>query len=484
VNNLRAPWVAVTIATAVSLVLASLTYRAGRLLTFDGYHYVELAKQFTSAWPDRFGNHWPFGYPLLGALLGRTGIPAFVALGLVSIASLIGLLACSTRILGSHPLRLPWIVALAAAPVLAVQLFGVLTELPLAAILTALILCLGQWPARAAIWGAAGCTVAALGIRYAGIIAYPAFALWLVVRWQDLKAADRLRAAITAGLTAVAVAAFLLGLNVVQSGHLSGASRTGAGGLAMLPREFVDFGWSIPSALVAGGLRERLGSGGLSLIVGGVSFAVLTALCAWAWLRPKTRFSRPLALVAFGYASGMAVLHCVGSFDALYNARTFLPILFPCGLLLAEWLADRRLWLALAAVSLVAAGIGSAARGISREVGGDVRAAVAPARARLTAGDVVAINDHAFSLSAYISQNTVRAWPEYWTATNPERLLVVAAPPRNRRGDSGPMDPDWLRVVRAATDAGSHQVVIDSPSLLVVEKVNSPTPAEKPVPKS
>jgi hypothetical protein len=483
VNTLRAPWGAVTIAAAVSLVLAALTYRAGRLLTFDGYHYVELAKQFTSVWPDRFGNHWPFGYPLMGALLARIGFPAYEALGLLSVASLIGLLACSARILGQHPLRLPWMVSLAAAPVLAVQLFGVLTELPLAAILIALAACLGHWPARTAIWSAAGCAVAALGIRYAGIIAFPAFALWLVVRRHDLQAAGQQRTAIAAGLAAVAVAAFLLGLNVVQSGHLSGASRTGAGGLAMLPREFVDFGWSIPSALFAGGLRERLGPGVPGLMVGGVVFAALTALCAWAWLRPKTRFSRPLALVVFGYASGMAVLHCVGSFDPLYNARTFLPILFPCGLLVAECLADRRLWLALAAGILVAAGTASAARGLSREVGGDVRAAVAPVRARLAAGDVVAINDHAFSLSAYIRQRTVRALPEFWTATDPERLLVVVAPPRNRRGDPGVMDPDWLRAVRAATAAGSHQVVIDSPSLLVVEKVAQPTPAVRPVPK-
>lgn len=475
-NVRRTTWLAISGAFALTLALAALTYRDGRRLTFDGYHYCELAKQFTTTWPDRFGNHWPFGYPLAGALLARVGLPAFESLVLVSAGALLVLFALAARVLTSHPLRFPVLAALGAAPVVAVQFFGVLTELPFAAALLALAICLAHWPARAAIWGAAVCAVLALTIRYAGVIAPAVLAFWIPWRWRDLVKTRRHWETLGAALAAAAVSGGLLLLNVLKAGHASGAGRGAARGLADLPRELADFGWSAPSALIAGGVRDRIGfDTPLGLLFGTLAFGGLASLCAWSWLRPRSDCSRPLALTAFAFATGMGVLHCIGDFDALHNARTFLPVLFPLGLLAAERCSTRRNWLVLGCAALLASGTTAALRGISRQVGGDVRLAVAPLQARLRPGERIAINDHAFSLSAYVDQPTTRVWSEYWTENNPERFVVIAAQPRDRTG-GGELTAEWRALLARAVAAGAYRYLVESPSLFVLEK----TPAARP----
>lgn len=461
-----------TLAWLASAGLALATYRNGPLLTFDAYYYCEFAKQFAETWPDRFGNHWPFGYPLAGALLVRAGLPAFEALVLISSFSLFALGALATEILREHPLRRLVPVALVSAPIVSVQHLGALTELPFAACLLGLGFSLAHWQRRGAIWAAGGCAVAALATRYAGVIAFAALACWLVWSWQQLRHTGRLRTAITAFTVASTVGAGLLLSNFLRSGHLSGASREGAPGLSALPRELVDFGWSIPSALLSGGLRDRIGMDtALGLVIGSVCCAVLGVVSAASWLRPRSAYSRPLALIAFGYSTGMAVLHCVGSFDPLYNARTFLPALVPFGLLIAEWLAGQRRVLIALCLLLGAAGVANAIRGISREIGGDVRAALPHLRPRLHAGDTIAINNEAFAVSAYLRPQTTRVWADTWREDHPSRFTVIAAKPTSRAG-GGVVSTAWRDRAMEAERKGTHRLLLETPELLVLEKTS------------
>ncbi|HZP59174.1 MAG TPA: hypothetical protein VFB27_02540, partial [Opitutaceae bacterium] len=442
---IRSEFVPAAATFALGTGLAALTYRRGRMLTFDGYYYCELAKGFSRSWPDRLGNHWTFGYPFLGGLAVRAGLPAYAALTAVSLIFFAILIALAGAALKPNPWRWLIISALAAAPIVGVQLFGILTELPFAAALLGLAVSLAGWPRRAALGNAAGCAVLALTLRYAGIVTVAMLACWLMVQWQELRRARRLSEAIAACLITAALMTTLIGINVYQSGHASGADRGSAPGLHTLPCQLLNLGWSAPSALFAGGLRDRLGIETLAgKLIGLAIFALITAVSACAWLRPRTSFSRPLALAAFGYLAGMGVLHCVGDFDALYNARTFLPALFPLGLLLAEQAGTRRSALLAGCVILLAGGTVAAFRGISRQVGGDVQAAIMPLRSKLTPTDTVAINDDAFSLSAYLSQPTHRAWFENWNENSTDRFLVVAAEPRDRYGDSKPLPKGWL----------------------------------------
>ena len=466
---------AVAGAFALAAVLAALKYRGGPILGFDQYYYCELAKQFSARLPDRFGNDWPFGYPMAGALLGRLGLPAFGSLVAVSAASLAVLLAASATVSRGRPLAWLEVAALAACPVISTQLGGLGSELPFSAAFMALIVCLSRWPARDALWEAPLCALLALGLRYAGVIGFPLLGLWIILRRDELRSARRLGEAMWATGLAAGAAACLLSWNVVVSGHVSGADRGPGSGLRSLPIEMSQFGWSVPSALAGAGWRFDVGvQSTLGRALGGLSFAAMLGLCLWSWLRPRSRYSRPLALGATDYAVGMAVLHCVGNFDSLDNPRTFLPAFAPLLALVVERLGGRRQLIGAGCMVLVASGIAASARGISRQIGGDVRAAVEPLRGRIRPGDRIAINDDAFSLSAYFPQATDRVYGAHWDGSNTDRFLVLCAKPVDRLGTTAGLPAVWTRVVSDEVGRGGYRCLLQTRSVIVAERKSAP----------
>jgi hypothetical protein len=227
-----------------------------------------------------------------------------------------------------------------------------------------------------------------------------------------------------------------------------------------------------------GGLRDRIGSGwlvqgtGWTLSIGGGLF------CAWAAMRPRQPWVRPCAAVALAYGIGLVFLRSVGSFDALYSARTFLPVIFPIGLALAGQFRDRRPWIApgLAAAVLVL-GVASAARGLSQQISGDVRPAVSILKSRLRVDDAVQVNDWARSLSAFIPQQTNLAWPEYLQQGPRQRFLVVAARPVDRSGMPGEIEPAWLSLCAGLVSRGTHRWLLKTPAVIVLERIE-PSPAQ------
>jgi hypothetical protein len=459
----------VVVATALAIALTILTYRAGRIITFDGYHYVEFAKKFATEWPDRFGNHWPFGWPLAGGLLGRIGRSGYDSLLSLSLLSTIGLLFATARALPADPRRIAVLLGLAATPVIAPQFGGVLTELPFATALMGLGVLLAHWPHRGALWGAAGCAVLALTIRYAGLVALAMIGTHLVFRWQALRASRRLGEALASLAVAGVVSGALLAWNVIQTGHASGAGRGNSPGLGAIFSEFASFGWSAPSAMIAGGLRDRLGPESLIGIgLGAAIFLALAALCTISWLRPRSAYSQPLAIVALGYAVGMAVLHCIGEFDALYNARTFVPALAPVLVLLAERLSERRLLLVTLMVGLSLAGIAAAVRGISREIGGDVAPAAAALRPLLRPGDRIVINDHAMSLGIYLPQPTERIAASGWQESASRTFIVTSGKPQDRHGNGAVVSSDWVALAARLVESARYRYLINTPSLIVL----------------
>lgn len=466
------------LALLVTVGLSAVASREGRQLTFDGYHYVEFAKQFAVEYPDRFGNHWPFGWPLAGGFLGRIGIPAFPALVGLSIAGTAVLLAAVSRSLADTSARWCGLMIVASAPVLQPQLAGCLTELPFAAILMVLALQLAQWPSRPAIWGAAACSVVALSLRYAGVITLAMLAMTMVVRWRDLRETGNARTAVLAILAASLVTACLLSLNIAKSGFASGAGRGNPPGLSAFFLELASFGWSAPSALIAGGIRDAVGpESTLGIIIGSACFAAISGLCALAWIRPVSRFSRPCVTVALGYSTGMAFLHCIGEFDALHVARTFLPTLAPLAILAAERSSRWTLAIATSAAMITAGGLIAASRGISREISGDVRSVAATLAGRLRPEDLIVINDEARSLSAYFPNRTYRMNAANWPPHAPHAFVVATGKPRNRDGDGAVLDEDWTRLASRLIEAGSHEIVIRTPStVLLAERRSTPFP--------
>ena len=460
-------------ATLLGASLSLLLFRHGRLLTFDAYHYCELTKQFAEAWPDRFGNHWPFGYPLAGSLLVRAGVPGYLALVAVSLTAFYFLNLLTAHLLNNHPNRVWIVLTLAMTPIIGTELLGVLTELPFALALVGLVVSLAEWPSRRALWTSTAWAVVALSIRYAGVIALAALVTWLLIRIRLLRATNRLWEAFSATLAAGLVSSGLLFLNVVKSGHASGAERGNPPGLGALPAQIADFGWSAPSALVAGGVRDHFSLNAWpGVAIGWLIFSALTALCILAWFRPCSRFSRPLTLVALGYCFGMCVLRCVGDFDALYNARTFLPAIVPLAVLLAERLAQQRSAALLLCAALAGTGILAAVRGISHEIGGNVQLAVAVLKEHLKSTDNIAINDHAFTVSALVPQRTRRTWIGNWDKTSAERFMVISGEPLNRAGDTSAIDEIWRTWADRLVANGHCRYLLNQPTLVVIERID------------
>jgi len=471
---------AVIIAWLVAVGLAALLYRQGPLLTFDGYYYCEFAKLYTTSWPQAFGNHWPCGYPLLGGLLGRLGLPAYEALCLVSLLALTVLVLLGNRFAKDLPHGAFALSCLAAAPVVGVQLFGNLTELPLAAALLGLATALAVDRSRAAWWSAAACALLALSFRYAGVIAYAALWIWLFLHARRLREGGILGSAVIAVVCSTLMAAGLLLWNLRATGYLSGASRDAAENLGLVawPSHVADLGWTPFSALMLGGLRDLVGGkSSIGQLMGSLSSLTLAGLCLWAWAKPRFPWVRALAFVAFFYGTGMTVLRSVGTFDPLYNGRMLLPALFPLGLAACAQFSGR--WPRLVAgtcVLVLAAGVASTVRGLSREIAGDVRGAVPLLRGRLRAGDRVQINDQAFSVAAYLPQRTIRTWPESWREDEAQRFLVIAAKPVDRCGTSGPLPVVWKTRAEQLVARGTHRWLLHTPSLMVLEHNAGPFP--------
>lgn len=459
-----------TAAAGLAILLSWVAYRHGRILTFDAYYYCELSKQFTSNLPDRFGNHWPFGYPLLGALLGRMGISAYFSLCCISIISLVALGIVTARMLYSD--SKPWgflpVFAICATPIVAVQAFGILSELPFAAAYLALVVSIASWPSSRSIILSGILAIVCLTVRYVGVLAFVLLGISIITSWYTLRSERKLRATASCIVASGLFAVLLLSTNVIRTGHLSGADRSGSPGIGALGTQLADFGWSAPSALLAGGLRDRINpTSPAGRVIGTVSIIAILGLCTIAWRTPRSQFSRTLALSVVVYAIGISLLRCFGSFDELWNVRTFLPILAPTTILLFERIEQRPMLSRAIAVALIISGGVSAVRGISRQIGGDVVPAANVLKPLLTASDAVAINDHALTLSAYLRQ-PVRREPR-----GDERYFVFATKPTDRMGTPGVPTPDILHALNDMLASGNWRTLLESKSLVVLQRAQA-----------
>jgi hypothetical protein len=458
-------------ALAVGAAAALLLYRNGPVLGFDAYYYCEFAKRYAAAWPASFGNSWPCGYPLLAGLLGRIGVPAYAALCAISLASLASLAATGAVLLGRSALTTLVLAALATAPEIGVQLFGALSELPFAAALLGLAASLARWRRGRGFRSAAALALLALCLRYAGVLAFAALWAWLLLNARELARGGSLGRAIRAAAAASAAAGLLLLWNLLATGRITSPDHNvGAGAdLALLPAHAADLGWSLPAALMLGGIRARAGGAGGA--IGGLLCLGAVVLCVRALARPRADWERPVAFVALAYGAGLVLLRSVATFDDLDAARVAVPGIFPLGILAAGRLRGRSPRLvAVGAAALLALGCLGAARGVSRQIGGDVRPAAAVLEGRIPEGAGVQVNDHALSLSAYLPCRTIKATPGGWTDDPGAPFLVVAANPADRRGDPGPLDPGWLALARALAESGSYRFLLDTPGLIVLER--------------
>jgi hypothetical protein len=136
-----------------------------------------------------------------------------------------------------------------------------------------------------------------------------------------------------------------------------------------------------------------------------------------------------------------------------------------------RFFSDKALQYGLGVV-LIASGIAASQRGISREISGDVRPAVAAIRERIRPTGRIGMNDDAMSISAFFVQPADRIWPSYKLGDSMYDFIVVAGRPTDRAGDSAPLGGEWTMLMDRLTSTGHYRYLIRNSRLMVIERVS------------
>lgn len=454
----------VAIPVLIAVGLSLLWYQSQRVLGLDAYYYVEYTKELAAGRLTVFGSNWPRGYPLLGSLLTHVGPSAFMALVIVSGASLLAMAVAAVKLL-PRDLRSSWsafavLCALCSVPAVP-QLLGMpMSELPFAACLLGSIYFIRHWPARWAVWMSLFLGFGSFCIRYAGIFMFGLLALLFVVYFEELRDGKRLKFYGGWYTFFAVLTALLLWSNVHATGHVSGADRGWGGGTAVLPEQIAHLGWSVVGALSSTRIKDLIGGVGSwqGMLVGWIVMGSIGAVCLRAVVHPKEPMARPLALLVLGYLGAFVMMRAMRSFPDINEPRYFVPVLFPLALLLLlEIRLQARKVLGAAAVAAVVVGFALSLRGVSEETYGDVAFARRALAAQLQPGDVVRVNGAALSLAAYFPN--AFQWPQCGEdETIGAADYVVVAGSRSRRGATTAALDDCGRELAAS--ARQHGFVV------------------------
>jgi hypothetical protein len=481
-DSLRRSWLSLA-ALGFFLLLAGVAHRGGVRLSFDSFYYVEYAKEFRRHLPESFGQSWPFGWPLLGATGGVVGLGAYSSLLVCGVFSVLVLLYLGAGLLPWQDLGRPAGLLLLIAGVstfsLTTMLVGVLSELPFAAVLLAMVLSLSRWPRPSAIVSSALLALAALALRYAGGLAFVLLALWLIMDARRLRATGQLALAVACVAGASLVATSLLWWNYAMTGGFSGGLSRGEVASALWPAIASDLGWSLPTMGGGHPLRMLLGFWTpLRLPLGWLFLGGMLLLGFAAWRRTGSRESQALGALIVVYLAGLVILRCSRHFDDLDNARMLFPIFVPLLLVAARIPAWRR-YLATGCVLMLVFNCVLCLRGASLEIAADVRPAI-PFVAKTRWPAKIVVNDAAFALSAHVDAPVVRLADSNLltpsSSTETIEYLVFAAVPMNREGFAGVMDPQIDRLVAELLASGRYNALRRTPALIVLGRASHPNP--------
>lgn len=476
------PGMLVAGAFCLFVVLTLIAQRGGIRLSFDSYYYVEYAKEFRHRLPDRFGQSWPYGWPLVGASGGLLGLGAYPTLVAAGGASVLVLLLLSARLLmqlGAGALDVGLTLAAGAGSfLLTVLVCGVFSEVPFAAVLLALAYTLTRWPNPGAIVMSGGLALAALSLRYAGGLALLLPALWLWTERASLRSVHRLPLALGTLVATFGLAGLLLLWNRAVTGHFYG------GGLLpkVPPAEWIgvaaDLGWALPTAIGGFFLRDLLGFDTILRVPFGLLLLSAAGLGGGLAARPgRSRIDRALGCLILVYLVGLVTLRCRGQFDALHNGRMIFPVLFPLLLVGGRLLRPRWIF-QTACVLAVALNAVLCFRGASLALNADVRAAV-PLLAGVTRPDRILVNEHARSLSAHVEAPVRLLGDPFLFASEAKpdataaAYVVIASRPEGRTGLPAPLSAADRIEINRRLDAG-YEAVLSTSSLVVLRPLARP----------
>lgn len=382
-----------------------------RPLGNDSFSYLEYSKRFVDQFPDRFGDWWPYGYPVLGALLSKFGLSAYHALQTISILSIAVVVASAWLILNPGKQRRHEVAAVLAAgccaPGTILTLAGPMSEPLFLALLFGLAISLGGWPSPRAIVASMALMVCVFCVRYVGAFSFGLVLVYLFLYRQPLRAVGLWRMATQSYLFCTLLAAGLCLTNYLAFGRITGPHPVGQESPFTWPVHLADFGWGLVGLFTSGAgaavMRLVGGSGSPgALLIGWAIVLAISVLLVFAWRSARSEFLRPMVLLVVSYALTMVTFRSVVPFDALSSPRSVLPVLFP--LCFVTLCTAQQMWrsvLVVISVALFVVAVVLAGRGMSPAVNPDISELGEQLRVRVRPGDTVAVNAHAIHLAAW-----------------------------------------------------------------------------------
>jgi hypothetical protein len=398
---------AAALAGTFALVLHLGVTRGERILGWDEYHNLVLARDYALQLPDHLGGYYPGGYPLIASLAVRLGLHPYLALVAVSALAWVCLVWTAGALLvqEQRTARILWLLPfLGLVPSVYFLAFDAMSEMTFSLLVLLAVVVLGN--ARNATWAGLLCPIiiAAFATRYAGLFLIPASAAWLIyARWR------RVPVALVPGLIAITLAGVvilvLLYSNIQATGYASGGPRLG-GDVApgSIIRLMADFGLGAVG-FFSGGLAGALKQSAVPHFAGGLVLLVcITLIAATALFGSRTRWQGPAGMVILAYAFSMVALQSINAFDGLESGRFFLPILVPLVLVFACLPVPAFAVKGLAVV-VAAIGIATAYRGISPETYGDI--SVARTHFEGEPPSRIFVNPDGAALAAYLDTDVI-----------------------------------------------------------------------------
>lgn len=471
------------VVASVMLTLGFTWTRGVRVLGQDSFAYVDMVKAFARDFPDRFGDWWPYGYPVSALPLYWLGLSAFTALLLITFASFVFMLTVTGRCLPPDG-NLAWrrraiIIAVALSPVSAQLMVFDLADPFFAAALVGLAAALAHWPERWAVVAAPILALAAFGIRYAGVFTFGLIGLFAWLRWRELRASGVVIILAASSIVIAAITAGLLWTNVRAFGHITGPQPMGESSIWSWPVHLADLGLALPAAFGSTHLVQSLQHSYRvpAMIAGLAIMGAIAMLIVSALLRPATRYTTAFAWVAGGYLVTIVTLRAVTPFPELSYPRYLFPAMFPLAILVVSHsgVARSRL-VAAAAMASIVVSAGLAARGIAPDQRTDLASVRTFLSAELRPDDVITVNLPGRHLAAYFdnrfdfvgyADGFAQAWTVSSTNWQPRRTALTVVVARGPEGERA-FDRGELAAVLAAVEAGDVDLVFKDPQAVVV----------------
>jgi hypothetical protein len=326
-----------------------------------------------------------------------------------------------------------------------------------------------KWPNRIFVLLSMVFAFSAFATRYVGFCCFGVIAIWLLVQRNALQSAGTFRMAILTFVLLFVSCLFLLGSIVAERG--SGP------GLSALPSLCAHLGWSlIALPTTASVVQAATVEGSISyLLIGWMVYGLLIGFSVLSFVRNQYPHSRPFALLVLVYTVALTAANVTtNGWEHTIHSRGFYPVLFPSAILLFEATYQRyRRFLMIGTVGVALVGVALAARGVSIETSGDVKALRAILTENVMTGDKIIVNGPAAKLSIYFPNNFALSLnPSGVTDISGFRFIAVAAKRLGRTKETviSLQDPNWNAFAEELQNRGSYRMVFNDNSSFLLER--------------